>query len=192
MDWFQEYTAFERNYYDETSGVWCGEATAISCFFTSKYSDPRDMDAGAFLYYCPSQGELGPEDAEEFQWGQAKLDRRSGEDDRLLTVMDVPCHRLPRTYINELLTQYARITVEDMNTDWKKEAFYIPETDCFYSFASDFGPGYFIPCYGEKTGDIVTLWEAPDAYDDNAADVLTLQSTGNGYRILSHQSATIP
>lgn len=187
LEWFQDYTAPG---YDETWGG-IGEAGAINCFFTSKYSDPRDMDAGEFLAYCPSQGELGAEDETEFQLVQKKSDWRVGEDQHLAAIdeMPVPCHRLPRTYINEILTQYAGITVEEMHTDWKKETCYIPETDCFYMFTSDFGPGSFVPSYGEKDGDIVTLWEAPNSYDDNTADILTLQNTDDGYRILSHKPA---
>lgn len=189
LDWFQDYTAFERSYYNETWGGWIVEATAISCFFTSQYNDPRDMDAEEFLWYCPDQGVLGPEDEAEFQLVQEKLDWRSGEDNHLLTVdeLPVPCHRLPRTYINEILTQYAGITVEDMHTDWKENVFYIPQTDCFYTFTSDFGPGFFVPIYGEKNGDLVTLWDGGSA----AADVLTLQSVDDSYQILSHKSATI-
>ncbi len=75
-----------------------------------------------------------------------------------------------------------------MHTDWKEAAFYIPETDCFYTFTSDFGPGTFIPCYGERNGDVVTLWEAPDVYDKNTTDVLTLQKSGDRWLILSHQA----
>jgi hypothetical protein len=74
-----------------------------------------------------------------------------------------------------------------MHTDWTSEAQYVPETDSFYTFTSDFGPGRFIPCYGEKNGDIVTLWAAPDNYDDTA-NMLTLQKSGENWRILSHEA----
>lgn len=185
LDWFQNYTAPG---YDETWGG-IGEAAAVNCFFTSLYSDPRDMDAEEFLWYCPDQGTLEPGDEAEFQLVQAKLDWRVGEDAHLATLdeMPVPCHRLSRTYINEILAQYAGITVEEMHTDWTEEVCYIPETDCFYTFTSDFGPGVFLPFYGEKNGDIVTLWDAPSGQNGNT-DVLTLQSVGDGYRILSHES----
>ena len=191
LTWFQNYTAPVTTCYDEKLECYVGGATAISCFFTSKYSDPRDMNAGAFLNYCPSQGELGAEDEMEFNLVQEKLDWRVGEDLHLASLdeMPVPCHRLPRTYINGILTQYAGITVEEMHTDWKAEAFYIPETDCFYTFTSDFGPGTFVPCYGEKDGDTVTLWEAPDGYDENIADALTLQKSDDNWLILSHQAS---
>ena len=190
LAWFRDYTASIQNYYDEAGEYQFTGSTPISCFFTSQYSDPREMDAGEFLYYCPSQGNLGAEDEAEFQLVQAKLDWRSGEDGHLasITELPVPCHRLPRTYVNEILTRYAGITVEEMRMDWLEELLYIPETDCFYGFASDFGPGAFEVRYGEKSGDTVTLWEAAGAYGE-AADVLTLQKAGDGWHILSHQAA---
>lgn len=80
--------------------------------------------------------------------------------------------------------QYAGITIEDMNRNWMEEAFYIPQTDCFYTFTSDFGPGEFRPCYGEKNGDILTLWEELNAYDGNTYS-LTLQKSGENWLILS-------
>lgn len=191
LDYFQEHTTSTWTEYDAEWGGYISGASAISCFFTSQYSDPRDMDAGEFLWYCPGQGVLEIEDEDEWQLVQTKMDWRFGEDNHLATVgeLPVPCHRLPRTYINEILTQYAGITVEDMHTDWTEEALYISETDCFYTFTSDFGPGMFIPCYGEKQGDIVTLWEAFNEYN-GGSDVLTLQKSGENWHILSHQSAT--
>ena len=185
-----EYTASERSTYDEEWGNYTS-ATEISCFFTSQYDDPRDMNAQEFLYYCPGQGNLESGDEDEFRFVQEKLDWRSGDDNHLFTIeeMPVPCHRLPRSYINEILTKYAGITVEDMHTDWLKEAFYIPETDCFYTFTSDFGPGMFLPRYGEKNGDIVTLWESPSA-ESGISDMLVLQKNGESWHILSHQPST--
>ena len=193
LTWFQEYTATENHYYNEEQDRYDFELSAVSCFFTSKYSDPRDMDAAEFLRYCPRQSDLEAEDEREFQLVQEKLDWRGGEDDHLFSVteMPVPCHRLPRTYINEILTEYAGVTVEDMHTDWRKEALYIPETDCFYTFTSDYGPGTFVPCYGERDGDTVTLWEAPDIYDENIADALTLRKSGDTWLICSHQAAPL-
>lgn len=189
LDHFQEFTSSEQREYDEEWGGYVGRATEISCFFTSLYNDPRDMDAVEFLYYCPDQGILELEDEAEWQLVQRKKDWRFGEDNHLATIgeLPVPVHRLPRTYINEILTKYAGITVEEMHTDWLTEALYIPETDCFYTFSSDFGPGTFYPCYGEKNGDIVTLWEAPVGYD-GSTKVLTLQKSGENWHILSHNT----
>ena len=82
--------------------------------------------------------------------------------------------------------QYAGITIEDMHSDWKSNLCYIPETDCFYTFTSDFGPGAFNPSYGEKSGAIVTLWGASSCNEGPA--VLTLQKNGNGWLIRSFQA----
>lgn len=181
LTWFQDYTFHLNTYYDEQFGHYVTLTTPISCFFTSYYSDPRDMPAVNFLKYCPVQKTLGEEDEEEFRIVQERLNWLVGEDRHLASIieMPVPCHRISRTYINEILTQYAGITVEDMHSDWKEDATYIPETDCFYTFTSDFGPGTFCPYYGEKNGDIVTLWSVGVA--------LTLQKSGDNWLILSHQ-----
>ena len=192
LNWFESYTESTWTRYDEAWGGFTGGATPISCFFTSQYNDPRDMTAGEFLYYCPDQGVLETGDEAEFRIVQEKLDWRIGEDNHLATIaeMPVPCHRLPRGYINEILTEYAGITVEEMHTDWLKEAFYIPETDCFYTFSSDFGPGTFTPRYGEKNDGIVTLWEAPSG-ESGLSDMLVLQKNGENWQILSHCPAAV-
>jgi hypothetical protein len=187
LDWFTDYTTSERKIAGTT---WGFRATEISCFFTSFYDDPRDMNACDFLRYCPSQEVLKAGDEAEFRMVQKKMNWRVGGDEHLATLEETPfpCHRLPRSYINEILTKYAGITVEEMHTDWLEEALYIPETDCFYTFTSDFGPGMFIPRYGERNGDIVTLWEAPNAESDTS-DKLVLQKSGENWHILSHQLA---
>ena len=188
LDWFEEYTQATWTEYDADWGGYIAGATEISCFFTSRYSDPRDMDAAEFLYYCPDQGTLGVDDEKEWQLVQKKEDWRVGEDHHLATIgeMPVPVHRLPRTYINEILTKYAGITVEEMHTDWFKESLYLPETDCFYTFTSDFGPGMFSPCYGERSGDTVTLWNEPAR-----GGALVLRKNGENWHILSHNTVLI-
>lgn len=189
LEWFREYTASTTSTYDYEWGGWIGGATPISCFFTSRYSDPRDMDAGEFMYYFPGEGDAEPVDEAEFRLVQKKLNWL-GEDGKPISLseMPVPCHRYSRTYVNEILTRYAGITIEKMHTDWLSELLYVPETDCFYGFASDFGPGMFYVRYGEKEGDIVKLWEVADGYT-GGPDVLTLQRVGEEWHILSHMEA---
>lgn len=190
LSYFGEYTSSHRSIYDEEDGSYTVGTTEISCFFTSQYSDPRDINAGEFLAYCPDEDVLTKEDKDEFRLVQEKLDWRVGADNHLATFDEfpVPCHRIPRTFLNGILMKYAGITVEDMNTNWMEEAFYIPQTDCFYTFTSDFGPGEFRPCYGEKKGDTLTLWEELNAYDGRSY-ALTLQKSGDDWHILSRQPA---
>lgn len=183
LAWFQDYTASTQECQDEGGHTYTA-ATEISCFFTSQYADPRDMDADAFLAYCPAMETLGAEDEEEFRLVQKKLDWRGGGGQLLtLAEMPIPCHRLPRAALNELLARYAGVTVEEMRTDWMAEAFYLPETDCFYTFTSDFGPGSFVPDSGERNGDTVTLWSGECA--------LTLEKSGEDWLILSHEVASV-
>lgn len=186
LDWFEDYTASEHTYYDEEHQWTVTGATEISCFFTSTYDDPRDMDAERFLQYFPTEKTLSSEDEAEFALVQKKLNWRSGEDDHLFRVeeLPVPCHRIPRAYLDEVLMKYAGIKVAEMHTDWLEYFSYIPETDCFYTFTSDFGPGMFVPYYGEKDGTIVTLWSVAQN-----ARRLTLQKSGESWHILSLQSA---
>ena len=145
------------------------------------------MDANTFITYCPSLKVLDSDDEDEFRLVQKKINFRA-TDGHLLTLeeMPTPCHRLPRSYINDILMQYAGITIEDMHSDWKSNLCYVPETDCFYTFTSDFGPGAFNPSYGEKSGAIVTLWGASSCNEGPA--VLTLQKNGNGWLIRSFQA----
>ena len=64
--------------------------------------------------------------------------------------------------INELLRQYAGITLDDLHTDWRGDPRtpYLSEYDAFYNFTSDFGPGTFYPAYGYRNGEQITLLEA--------------------------------
>ena len=183
LAFFQEYTRADRTEYDEEWGGYVCYATEISSFFTSYYTNPRDLNATEFLRYCPFEYTLEWEDEEEFRLVQQKLNWRIGEDGHLATLkeMPVPCHRYSRAYINEILMRYAGITIEDMHTDWTEELLYIPETDCFYTFTSDFGPGSFVPYCGVKSGNLVTLWSK----GSNAA-MLVLQKSGENWHIVSH------
>ena len=187
LDELEAYTACQVSTYIEKWGGYTVSPTPISCFFTSLYDDPRDMDANTFITYCPSLKVLDSDDEDEFRLVQKKINFRA-TDGHLLTLeeMPTPCHRLPRSYINDILMQYAGITIEDMHSDWKSNLCYVPETDCFYTFTSDFGPGAFNPSYGEKSGAIVTLWGASSCNEGPA--VLTLQKNGNGWLIRSFQA----
>lgn len=155
----------------------------VACFFTSTYRDVRDLDAREFIAYCPGEGYVTNADGEEAWLVAEKFDWR-GDDGQLFTVdeLPVPCHRLSRAYLDGILTEYAGVTVAEMHSDWTAELFYLPETDCFYTFTSDYGPGVFSPAYGERNGDTVTLWES----SWYGGDCLTLKADGDGWHILSH------
>ena len=138
------------------------------------------------MRYFPGSGEASAqvEDA-EFEalkqtegWPYAAVESRDE--------MPVPIHRFPRSRVDAVLMQYAGITTADLDT---AGVTYLEEYDTFYTTTSDFGPGIFILRYGEKNGEIVTLWEDPA--HNGSADVLTLRKDGDRWLILSHQSEVI-
>ncbi len=176
----RELTAEELEFFEEYTHWLSGNGNSeISCFFTSEYSDPRDMDAFEFVWALPGGYILTTGDEEEFDLvidAENKITGSNVNSD--LSLHPVPCHRFEREYVNEILMKYAGITVEDMNTDWFEKAIYVPETDCFYSFRSDVGGGFFEPTGGESCGDTVTLY--------GASDVLTLKKSGESWLIASY------
>lgn len=182
LAFFAAYTASSRTEGSVT------RATPISCFFTSTYSDVRDLDAVEFLRYCPSEGCVSNADGEEARLVAEALDRR-GADGQLLTVdeLPTPCHRYPRAYLDGILMDYAGVTVAEMRSDWTSALLYLPATDCFYTLTSDFAPGAFRPVYGERSGDTVRLW-TPCA--ENRC--LTLDQDGDLWRIRSHETSGAP
>ena len=158
--------------------------TLVSCFFTSFYDDPRDLDLVEFLAYCP----LGEpvEDEAEFDALNLDWEIEGGVRQRMtLDQMPSPTWRYRAARIDEALMQYAGITLDDMSTDWRATALYVPEYDAFYNFTSDFGPGVFQPDYGERSGNTVTLY----CRSGEGTRVLTLRyMPDGGYHILSHLS----
>jgi len=149
-----------------------------SCFFTSYYSDVRDMNFAEFLAYFPGDGSTV--DEEEFSVLK--------EDPAFLFYgevsnhadMPVPVHRYPVPIINAALEAYAGITVGDLDTS---EVVYLAEYDAFYNHTSDAGHGMFYCTRGEIDGDIVRLYEE----FDYGTDMLTLKKVGGNYRIVAHQ-----
>ena len=154
-------------------------ATPVNGFFLSSYENVRDMDFVDFLSYFP--GEAGGITEAEFQAlktmlkTQGKWDFGPAAED--LAEMPVPIHRIPAKTVNETLTEYAGITTDDL---WDRSGVcYLPETDAYYNFTSDFGPGYFQADYGETTGDSAWLWYG--------SDCLTLGRETDGWKIRSYQ-----
>lgn len=133
--------------------------TAVSCFFTSCYSDPRELDLQEFLRYCPVGSILEDSDREEF----LAVIRASGmpQTDPLPSQYIVPVHRLPREEVSALLETYAGITAEDLKNTEK--ALYLEQYNAYYVFTSDFGPGYFQCVGGERTAEGYRFWSEPDA-----------------------------
>ena len=154
----------------------------VSAFFTSYYERPEELNFEEFLRYLPDDGYV-PDDPEdpEFQ----ALTRHPlwpyGEG----AFISTPIHRYTRQSIDRVLEQYAGITAAELTGTDMDEVIYLPQYDAWYNFTSDYGPGMFIPTYGLREGGIVTLWEQSSG-NGTPGDALTLEETGDGFRILSH------
>ena len=190
LESFRAFTSSTYETYDAQGNLTTAFPTEISCFFTSYYSNVRDMDAYSFLWYFPSRSEDRTVDEAEWQLVQQVQDWRRGEDDHLMTMeeLGVPIHRIPRARVNEVLMKYAGVTVEDMNTNWFEEMTYVPATDCFYVYTSDAGCGTFTPWFGVEHGDLVSFW-AHNAYGPCRLDLI---KDGDGWHILDHVLESCP
>lgn len=158
------------------------QVNPISCFFTSFYADPSQLDLGEFLMYCPVGTTLEDGDVEEYR-EVLKAVKINPNDFPLPSDYVVPVHRYRKADVSALLNQYAGLTVEDLTS--LEGTVYLEEYDCFYNFTSDFGPGYFVCAGGEISGDTVRLWSEKEA--DGTQKVLTLGKKEDRYVIRSFQ-----
>lgn len=162
---------------DENGNYLYTTASEISCFFTSTYAAPEEIDLAAFLRYAlfdRVMSVLTDDDVDEFHaviaaYGlSAELNPRPSE-------FETPVRRYRKDDVSGLLEQYAGIAADDLTN--VEGVTYLEEYDCFYDRTSDFGPGMFQCTGGEKTGDTIRLW--------SDSHVLTIRKTDGGYYIQS-------
>lgn len=152
------------------------KSTEISCFFTSFYDDPKNIDIYEFLKYCP----LGTlvEDEAEFQ----KIKEISNSEflSDSLNKMNTPVWRYRKKDLDDLLTKYAGITSNDLTGKGmeKEMLIYADATDSYYNFTSDMGAGSFEVVRGEKANGVYHLW-------NKIGNCLTLRRANDGLKILS-------
>ena len=175
----------EMAVYGEGSNTAIVYSTQISCFFTSFYSQPSEIDLAEFLRYCPADTVLEDSDKAEFQAvmiadGNGKLVIPPSQ-------YVVPVHRYRKADVSALLEKYANIKVDDLTST--EGTLYLEEYDAFYNFTSDFGPGYFQCVGGEKQGDTIRLWSDTDERD-GCVRVLTVKEVDGAYFIWSFLKET--
>lgn len=122
-------------------------ASEISCFFTSEYTDARELDFAEFLRYCPVQTMLGCTELEEYS---AVMGVDGRPEYPAAADFIFPVHRFKKDEISALLKKYADITIDDLKDTSK--VLYLEKYDCFYNFSSDFAPGTFQCEKGWKEG----------------------------------------
>ena len=145
----------------------------ICHFFSSYYENVAELDMELFVYYIPRETYLTENDKEEID----SL-RKSGAQLPFKEIENspVPFGRIPYTTVDKYLQIYANMSLEDMKN--MGNVIYSDEYKSFYSYASDFGLGFFNCTGGTIDGNIVIL------YSDNAT--LTLNHDGDNYYIVSH------
>lgn len=145
-------------------------------FFSSFYKTTSQIDMDEFVNYIPRESYLTAADAAEFEALQKASDWlpfKSMDDPA------VPFGRISFNTVDNLFKQYTSIALADVES--MGSAIYSDKYGCFYSYASDYGPGHFICERGKVDGDTATLYSA-DA-------VLTLRKSGRTYDIVSHVPA---
>ena len=188
LKYFRQYTESTRTGYDaEHGGYDYVTSTEISCFFTSFYDDVRKLNFEEFMRYFPGDRSAPAQTTEAEFKALKQVEDWPFTEVESLDNMPVPIHKYPRSRVDSVLMKYAGITTAELDT---AGVAYLKEYDAFYNYSSDFGPGSFIPYYGEKDGNIVTLWDTPVGYDGsaNGRTHLTLQKSGEDWRILSYQT----
>lgn len=151
----------------------------ISCFFTSYYSEPEDIDFANFLRYFPYHSKVN--DTEEFNYLKSQENWPFAEE---LESSPVPIHRYLTEEVEQVLLEFAGVELEDMNGVGFDELLYLEDYNAYYNFTSDFGPGTFNCTSGEVSNGIIKLYEEYGTYK---VAVLTLEKQNGRYVIVSHQ-----
>ena len=153
----------------------------ISCFFTSYYDKPADLDLAKFLRYFPNGGIVT--DEAEFK---AVKSLKNWPFKKAATLEDVPVpiHKYPSEELDKVLLEYAGITRKDLSGVGFDYVFYLEAHDAYYNYTSDFGPGTFYCVRGEAEGDTIRLYAE---YGNGGKAKLTLRKLDGRYIILSHQ-----
>ncbi len=143
----------------------------ISCFFTSYYEDPMDIDLPEFLRYCPLAEAVNDED--EFQKIKAAADFELPDS---INDMNTPIWKYRREAVDALLTKYTGISTADLSgkTNGRSELVYVEDTDSWYNFTSDCGPGFFTAVSGVREGNVCTLKDERGCslvFEDNNGDI---------------------
>ena len=162
------------------------QVSRISCFFTSFYAEPSELDLAEFLRYCPVGTILEDRDQEEYLAVLAALDI-DPEPFPMPGDYIVPVHRYRKADVSALLEAYAGITAEDL--PHTEGILYLEVYDAYYNFTSDFGPGMFTCTGGERQGDTLRFWSEPV---DGVRKVLTVKKADGAYRILSFLEENMP
>ncbi len=157
------------------------DVNPVSCFFTSWYDKPEDLNLTNCLKYFPNS--VYVTDEKEFNALKKLGNWRFGQD-ATLENMPVPTHKFPSDTVDQVLWEYAGISLAALSGVGFDEVLYLEEYDAYYNFTSDFGPGFFHCTRGEIAGNTVRLYSD---YGDGSVALLTLRNWEGKYYIVSRQ-----
>lgn len=147
-------------------------------FFNSYYDRPEEMDLWEFTWYLPGEELLSGNETDETEFAKLKESGVKFFADRELKDTITPLRRVPRAFVDSMLTRYMGIVSQDITK--RGETLYLGEPyDNFYIFSSDMGVGFFECTGGEINGEELRL------FSDYA--VLTLKRVQDRYLIVSHR-----
>lgn len=141
---------------------------------TCQYASPKELDLLTF-FYCGFADERTKTDAE---WEALKDLQGFNE--------NYDFFRLPVDKINEVLSVYFGITLEDVESAGFKELAYLESTNCYYFMATGARIAESFAAISAETsadGNITlryTLWNDPEVF------AVVLRPTDDGYIILSN------
>lgn len=158
----------------------------VCCFFTSWYDKPEDLNFADFLRYLPDS--VLVTDKKEFN-ALKKLDNWRFGQDATLGNMPVPTHKYLSETVDQVLWEYAGISLAALSGVGLDEVLYLEEYDAYYNFTSDFGLGMFKCTRGEIVGNFVRLYSDKE---DGSVALLTLRNWEGKYYIVSHQLMKAP
>ena len=162
------------------------DVNPVCCFFTSWYDKPEDLNFADFLRYLP--GSVSVTDEKEFN-ALKKLDNWRFGQDATLGNMPVPTHKYRSEVVDQVLWEYAGISLAALSGFGFDDVLYLEEYDAYYNFTSDFGLGMFNCTRGEIAGNFVRLYS--DNGDGSVA-LLTLRNWEGKYYVVSHQLIKAP
>lgn len=147
-------------------------------FFNSYYDRPEEMDLWEFTWYLPGEELLAGNETDETEFAKLKESGVKFFADRELKDTITPLRRVPRAFVDSMLTRYMGIVSQDITK--RGQTLYLGEPyDNFYIFSSDMGVGFFECTGGEINGEELRL------FSDYA--VLTLKRVNDRYLIVSHR-----
>lgn len=131
--------AFQPSIYDEEQNM--GYGNPLAAFLLDTYEDISQMRQSKFLSYYPTVEDA---DEEEFQLLKQKYPE-DFENTETIRDMLVPIHRVRADELDAFMAEYTLIRWDDLPQGGFLH--YLEETDCYYTYYSDFGLFGF-PCTG--------------------------------------------